>query len=160
MPPTKRQQLGRRISRPPISDAPGAAIARPRAPEKDDRIEFKPTVPASSLICERLHGPDSGACSRRADHWHHFVPQETLRRYVLDWTPRDRDKVLRRLLHDRRNLAPMCAQGHMAGEPRQPRFLATLQPFSRAEVPAQAWEFAAELGLTHVLERHYPEYAA
>jgi hypothetical protein len=61
-----------------------------------------------------------------------------------------RGPTLADLLWDSANALPLCRDCHDANHTRS-------RPVPRHLIPEQAWEFAAELGLTHVLTRLYPE---
>jgi hypothetical protein len=97
-------------------------------------------------MCERCR-------KSRAVHWHHWLPQESIRVYVRSLRLPDdaADGMLRRLLHDRRNISALCLRCHgntgTVGHGMR-----------RKDVRPDAFEFAAELGpewLTR-LERSYP----
>lgn len=51
-------------------------------------------------------------------------------------------------LWDRRNGIAVCEKAHMRND-------AAIERFPAARIPAEAWEFAAWLGLTYLLERTY-----
>ena len=72
----------------------------------------------------------------------HLIPKQALRRHGHG------DK-----LWDVRNGIGACYRAHRRSD-------AGLERFPRAKVPAAAWEFAAEIGLTWMLEALYPAEAA
>lgn len=73
---------------------------------------------------------------------HHAIPKRVLKRFGF------RDHLL-----DIRNRVPVCRDDHESHENRS-------QPIPRELLPDSVFEFAAELGLTWYLERHYPAAAA
>jgi hypothetical protein len=86
---------------------------------------------------------------------HHVLPQEKIRDFVRAamhtqlLADDEAAAMLVRLLWDPRNGLGVCTNRHSQhtnGTKRIPRHL----------VPSAAWTFAAELGMTHVLERQYP----
>lgn len=87
-----------------------------------------------------------GACvrcgSRRNVDGHHAIPARILRMLGLH-----------AYLSDRRNRVDVCRDCHESHENRS-------KPLTREELPAAVWEFAAELGLTWYLEKHYPSRKA
>jgi hypothetical protein len=123
----------------------------PRAPRPDRRVEFRGPLLAGRSCCTCL----ARDRVRKAVHWHHWIAQQHLRAYVDSLRIRDdgqKRALLRRLLHDQRNLSPVCFDCHDAHEHRVngPKFTA-------ADVPDSAREFAAELGAMYVvrLEHDY-----
>lgn len=128
----------------------GAGSPAP-SPEKG-RVEFRGPL---------LAGRSCWACLRRdrsrpGREWHHWLPQRLLREYVrsLRLDAEQARTVLRRLLHDERNLSPVCLTCHDAHE--HPGV--SNERFGRADVPASAIEFAVELGpeWAERLRRLYP----
>lgn len=122
--------------------------AKPKKPKKKKpRVEFKPQVSARQFQCER--------CKRfRAAHWHHWLPQESIRVFArsLRLPEQAEARRLRVLLHDRRNVSALCVTCH--GN------TGTLgHGMTRADVKPSAFEFAAGLGPEWLarLERSYPE---
>ena len=69
---------------------------------------------------------------------HHVVEAKTLKK-----------RGLREYLYDVRNRLPVCEWRH---EQHTTRF----KPIPRSLIPSSAEEFAAELGLTYLLDRYYP----
>lgn len=87
--------------------------------------------PARTLLCSRCE-------KRKASNWHHWLPQQHIRAYVrsrrLD---EDEARALEyTLLHDRRNLSPLCGTCHDEEG-------GVLRP---DDVPPSAVFFAVELG--------------
>lgn len=137
----KREAVGERPARPTRRD-----VLTPR--QRLARIGFKPAVSARRHRCVRCE-------RRRADEWHHFLPQAQIKRYVLG---RLRElgieraiELLRGLLADGRNLVALCRDCHDAHEHTSARLTAE-------DVPSVAHEFAAELGpeWSERLRRMYP----
>jgi hypothetical protein len=129
-------------------DAPAQA-----APAKRARVEFKAPGAARELYCVRC---ERRARKRRARSWHHWVPQQALRRHAaaerLD--ENEERRLTRKLINDPRNVSPVCGECHVDHEAPMPR-----DPFLAQDVPASARAFAAELGEPFValLERLYPQ---
>ena len=111
----------------------------PRTPH----VQFRAKTPASTFMCRRCG-------QHRASTWHHWLPVRKLREHVRSLRlPHDEARVLlSALIHDERNLSPYALTCHLAAENHAP-------PFTRAEVPASAFEFADELGLVWLIERLY-----
>jgi hypothetical protein len=86
----------------------------------------------------------TAARPRRADHWHHLLPQSQIRVFVrgLRLSPESTRALLKKLLRDERNLLALCADCHLDHE--QPG--ATTQRLTGEEVPHEARVFALELG--------------
>jgi hypothetical protein len=109
------------------------------------RVEFRMSEPVRGLACERCGAP---AVAR-----HHWVEQEQLRVFVrgLRLPKPEHDARLRAVLHDSRNLTSLCHRCHGIGG-------TDACPLTRADVPASAFTFAAELGDEWLvrLERTYP----
>jgi hypothetical protein len=102
------------------------------------RVKFRPRRSASN---ERCAACAAVGVARTAVHWHHVLPQERLRVYArsLRLPEKEHDALLRRLIHDWRNIVPMCGRCHARHDHPTDRFAA-------ADVPKSAWEFVAELG--------------
>lgn len=98
--------------------------------------------PAREETCARCSTP---ARPRRADHWHHWLPQQQIRAYVrgLRLSPESTRAMLRKLLRDERNLVALCAGCHLGHE--QPG-IDTGRRLTAEEVPHAARVFALELG--------------
>lgn len=115
--------------------------ARERAGERraaQERAGKRPVVFRSPSPA-RLE-PCAACRQRRAAHWHHWLSQERIRAYVRSLRIRDDDeqrRLLKVLLHDRRNLSPVCVECHGTR---------TLEHARGLTPPAAAFEFAAELG--------------
>lgn len=77
-------------------------------------------------------------CNRQAHHGHHIITKQELRR-----------RGAAELLWDLRNMLPVCADCHA-------RHHHAFRRIRRRELPAAAFEFAAELGLEWLIERTYP----
>lgn len=127
----------------PVTDLPGR--------EGDDLadIQFHPIRaglgPASDHPCV--------VCGRRADAWHHWLEQQHIRTFVrARFRGREtRRRTYYRLLHDRRNLSPVCVECHgVSGFDHGQRL--------RAHVPRSARRFVRDLGPEWVerLARTYP----
>lgn len=88
---------------------------------------------------------------RMAAHWHHLIGRQRLHRYVGEQSllPVEAFALERRLTHDERNLMALCKSCHTD------RHGGLEAVIPRAALPEDAWEFARELGLEHVLERRY-----
>lgn len=96
-------------------------------------VPFVPERRAKLRVCERCG-------TARATGWHHWVPQQHLRAYVRSLrlpTP-DGRALLRRLIHDWRNLTALCDDCHGNGD--------ETAALCAEDVPASAHEFAATLG--------------
>ena len=121
-------------------------------PDKEAMREWKRGVHVCALCTRSQENGVTVDC-------HHIVPQRVLRRWVDGkihegvYEAAERPLLLRRLLWDRRNRLPLCRPDHDAVESRK-------RVLTRDEVPAGAWEFAAELGLTWWLTRFTTEEAA
>lgn len=94
---------------------------------------------------------------RPARQWHHWLGQSQIKAYVRSLRIRDdveQRALLRRLLHDRRNISPVCADCHAASDPTQ----GADGNWTADCVPKSAHEFAAELGpeWAEKLRRTYP----
>lgn len=130
-----------------------AAMERARGREGERSaapVRFKAKTPARTQACR---------CGERATGWHHWLPQQQIRVYVrgLRLDGRASRRRLRSLLADERNLIAVCAACHDLIDP-----LLGLGPQARrCDVPASAFEFAAELGAEWLvrLERLYPVVA-
>lgn len=113
-------------------------------------VRFRRRAPASEERC--------ATCRRsRAAHWHHWLKQQHVRAYVRSLRIRDdgeRRRVEHELLHDPRNLSALCADCHALEDGVAVRLV-------REDVPASAFEFAAELGgeYTATLLKCYPAAA-
>lgn len=123
----------------------------PPPPPKPGRVEFRgpPLVGRSCAQC-LVRGK-----SRKAAAWHHWLGQQHIRRYVDAQRIRDdgaERALTRRLIHDERNLSPMCWDCHDAHEN-----VANGPKFPEDLVPDSARIFAAELGPWYVvrLEHDY-----
>lgn len=140
-------------------DAPGAVIQRPRRPERAARVGFRALTPANAHHCHRER-PDGSRCPNMAATWHHWIPQNEIRQYIATrsrlMTPDKAKRALRQLLADPRNLSAFCVDCHLSSEPLQPQW-SGFRPFTRAEVPESAIQFAAELGLLSYIDRRYPD---
>jgi hypothetical protein len=132
---------------------PGQLGAKPPppSPSPKGRVEFRgmPLAGRSCAICLRLDR------SRPARQWHHWIAQQHIRAYVDSLRIRDETQeraVTRRLLHDERNLSPVCFACHDSHEN-----VANGPKFTAADVPESAHAFAAELGAWYVarLEHDY-----
>jgi hypothetical protein len=124
-------------------------------PRKSSRVEFRPNRSAKQFTCERCKKlrPESPSTWNRAVHWHHWLPQESLRVYVrgLRLPQDEQNSKLLALLHDRRNISALCLNCH--GN------TGTLgHQMRRSDVKQSAFTFAAELGTEWLarLERSYP----
>ena len=73
---------------------------------------------------------------------HHAVEKQALKR-----------RGLHRYLDDIRNRVPVCHERHEQHTSR-------VKPIPRGVLPASVFEFAAELGLTWWVDKHYPLKAA
>lgn len=109
-----------------------------KAPGPDSRaqpVRFQAKEAARRGVCFRCR-------VRKADHWHHWTPQQHIRVYVrgLRLPETDARRLLRRLLRDERNLSRACRSCHLASE------FAPDGRFTWEDVPGSAVEFAAELG--------------
>lgn len=124
----------------------------PRTPH----VQFKSRRAAANYPCARHPGEDPRRV-HRASTWHHWLPKYKLREYVrgLRLPYDDAYKLLRKLIHDERNLTPYALGCHISAERDQPRFGTSAPPFRRSEVPASAFEFAREIGLDWWLDRTY-----
>lgn len=132
-----------------------APLASPSAPvgakrQRPGPVKFRPSRPARTEMCARCSTPGK---PRRADDWHHWLPQQHIRVYVrgLRLSEDTSRAWLRRLLHDSRNLVALCRACHFDHEGKARRL-------SGEEVPHTAWTFALELGPEYVerLHRAYP----
>jgi len=110
---------------------------------KRRRAPFAPRDPPRKHPC--------ALCFKVANHWHHVIPRQILRRYVDRQGLMDRDAygLERRLVNDHRNLLSLCAHCHLD---RKGGLEAEI-PADR--LPAGVWEFARELDLDYILERRY-----
>lgn len=95
-------------------------------------------------------------CGRVARHpridldAHHVTPKETLKRLE-----RERRLPPGSLVWDPANGMPLCSD---AREQRcHARHTLAVKRVPRSRVPAPALRFAEGLGLTHIIERHYPD---
>lgn len=124
---------------------PQRQALRPRKPDKLTPVRFKPREPARKRKCMR--------CGKRADGWHHWLPQQHIRTYVrgLGWPDVAARKRLSALLADQRNLVALCHPCHDSHELRS-------CPLSGEEVPHSARVFALSLGpeWAERLRRMYP----
>jgi hypothetical protein len=116
-----------------------------------ERVRFKPWDSAGDYPCERCARL---GIVRRAAHWHHWLAHQHLRVYVRTQRLSDEDAatLLRRLLHDRRNISATCLECHGS---------TTLNhgaAFTFEDVPPAAFAFAGELG-PEWLERLRRTYA-
>lgn len=114
--------------------------APPRPPSPLERVAFRgPLLTGKAcVICLRNDR------SKPARHWHHWIAQQHIRAYVDSQRIRDEGQeraLTRRLLHDERNLSPVCFACHDAHEN-----VANGPKFTAADVPDSSREFAAELG--------------
>jgi hypothetical protein len=113
-------------------------------------VKFRPRRSAQTEPCARCSSPQQPC---RADDWHHWLAQQHIRVYVrgLRLSQASSRALLRRLLHDARNLVALCRDCHAAHELRS-------RPLTGGEVPHVAWTFALELGPEWVerLHRAYP----
>jgi hypothetical protein len=105
-------------------------------PPGEKRVVFKARTAARKHRCFR--------CGRRAQQWHHWLPQQAIRVYVrgLRLASEDARPLLRRLLRDERNLSAVCAGCH--AEHESPGV--DSRRFAAEDVVSTAHEFAAELG--------------
>lgn len=133
---------------------PGQVGEKPPTPTPSPRgrVEFRGPLLAGRACVKCL----SRGRSARAVNWHHWVPQQQLRVYVrgLRLDEDARRGLLRRLLHDGRNISPVCGTCHDSHEAPG----VGSERFSADDVPSSAREFAAELGPEWVerLRRAYP----
>lgn len=115
--------------------------------------EFRPVRFRSHLVgnvrderCVRCHAP--------AAHWHHWLEQQHLRVYVRGQRLDDRaaGRLLKSLLHDRRNISAVCVACH-GNETTHHAQLLTFE-----HVPPSAFTFAYGLGREwgERLRRAYP----
>jgi len=97
-----------------------------------------------------------GAASAAAHHWHHIIGRQRLHRYVLDQQllPIEAFALERALIHDERNLLPICATHHLSRKGG----LDAVIPIEL--LPGAAWAFAHDLGLEYVLEKQYAPAAS
>lgn len=112
----------------------------PAAPSPLKRVEFRGPMLSGRSCAQCL----ADGKSRKAAAWHHWLGQQHIRAYVDSQRIRDegQDRALRRrLLHDERNLSPMCWRCHDDHEN-----VANGRKFAAGLVPEPAREFAAELG--------------
>ncbi len=95
------------------------------------------------------------ACGQRARNprveldAHHIIPKEILKRIE-----RQTGAPAGSLVWDPVNGMPLCSQ--ITENRCHPRHTVKFKPVLRARIPEPALRFAANLGLTHVIERHYP----
>jgi hypothetical protein len=115
-------------------------------------VTFSAAAPARGEMCAWCFERQR---FRAATSWHHFLPQEQIRRYVdglvRTMGKRELVRLLRRLLADERNLVALCFDCHDGHEH-------TISGRRGIEVvPASAFEFAGELGPEWVerLRRNY-----
>lgn len=113
---------------------------KPPAPPKLGRVEFRgPLLTGRSCAQCLADGKSTPAAA-----WHHWLGQQHIRRYVDSLRIRDEGQersVTRRLIHDERNLSPMCWSCHDLHEN-----VANGRKFAADLVPDTAHVFAAELG--------------
>lgn len=112
----------------------------PEFPGPTRRVEFRGLLLTgrSCSVCLRA------GRSKQGRQWHHWLGQQHIRAYVDAQRIRDEGEeraLTRRLLHDDRNLSPVCFECHDAHENA-----ANGPKFSAGDVPDSAREFAAELG--------------
>lgn len=120
---------------------------RKTSDSREPPVVFRAREPARNGKCFR--------CRRRANHWHHWTPQQFIRVYVRGLRlPREQARpLLRDLLRDERNLVRVCHACHGGHT-----VASAGSSFTRADVPESAFDFARELGEEYVvrLEREYP----
>lgn len=143
---------------------PGSATGKSyRRGQSRRTVEFRPAVSARRFPCERCarlaaEAVAAGKRPRRisdAAHWHHWLEQQHLATVVQAMRLRDdraEFRELHRLIHDERNLAPLCLACH--GNTTTTHGAA----LTFADVPPAAFAFAAELG-AEWLERLRRTYA-
>lgn len=128
-------------------------LSRETPLERKSRIQPKPKPKrtdeeaAASALWHRIvtEGKRCLMCGTRSDlQGHHHVPQQVLRRQartlgVRAWV----------LVWDLRSGVPLCKRCHE-------RHTLAVQKVPGWRLPAEAWEFAREIGLEHRLEREHP----
>jgi hypothetical protein len=95
-------------------------------------------------------------CGKTANHWHHLITRQRLRRYVdrQGLLPVEAFALELRLVNDQRNLVALCVHCHL-----------DRRGGLEAEIPGEllpegAWEFADEIDMEHVMLRRYGPSAA